>query len=254
MSQLIIDVYGISDAGLVKDVNEDSFVYKVADANGNTAGLFAVADGVGGLDEGDRASQTCIRRINRWWESELTRYSNGEGSIDVSGLKEAIMDSNDRILRSSDDRGQRSGTTLTMLATLNNSAVIAHVGDSRCYRLRKGLIWRFNRMTEDHSCERTRIVDGVPTVKTLLTDCIGFKQDFRLDISEVDINEGDIMMLCSDGIYKTQGDPIIEARIRHSRKDRDMRSVCEDLVEGAKRNKETDNISVIALSVSSYNG
>ena len=73
MSRLILDVYGISDVGIRKEVNEDSFVYKVANIDDSVAGLFAVADGVGGLSEGDRASQTCIRRINLWWESELTR-------------------------------------------------------------------------------------------------------------------------------------------------------------------------------------
>ncbi|MCR5804134.1 MAG: protein phosphatase 2C domain-containing protein [Clostridia bacterium] len=249
MSRLILDVYGISDVGIRKDVNEDSFVYKVANIDDSVAGLFAVADGVGGLSEGDRASQTCIRRINLWWESELTRYSGGEGTIDTNSLRESIIDSNSRILKMSADKGVRSGTTLTMLAVFNKRAVIAHVGDSRCYRLRKNILWHFNRMTTDHSCEKTNLVDGVTTVKTVLTDCIGFRQDFRLDISEIDISDGDSFLLCSDGIYKTQDDSVIEECMRRERKA--VKNICEELVNGAKEKKETDNISVIALTVSS---
>ncbi len=249
MSRFNLDAYGISDVGIRKTVNEDSFVYKIADANGNVAGLFAVADGVGGLSEGDKASQTCIRRINLWWESELARYSNGDETIDTNSLRESILDCNSRIMKSSVDKGVRSGTTLTMVATLNRSAVIAHVGDSRCYRLRKNILWHFNRLTTDHSCERTKVVDGVTTVKNVLTDCIGFRQEFRIDISEIELNDGDCLLICSDGIYKTQDDSVIEDCMRRERKN--TRNICEELVNGAKEKMETDNISVIALSVGS---
>ena len=251
MNRLKYDVYGISDVGIKKEINEDSFVYKVADVNDNTAALFAVADGVGGLSEGDRASQTCIKRINLWWESELSRYAAGNTDIDTGSLKEAIIDSNERILKMSYDRGIRSGTTLTMLALLNKTAVIAHVGDSRCYRLRKNILWHFNKLTTDHSCEKTKFVDGVTTVKNVLTDCVGFRQEFRLDMMTFDISDGDYYMLCSDGIYKTQSDSVIEDRIRHGKGD--LKKICEDLVTGAKKNNETDNISVIVAAVSSYN-
>ena len=248
MSHVAIDVFGISDVGLTKEVNEDSFVYKIAEVNGKTAGLFAVADGVGGLSDGEWASKTCIKRINLWWESELSRYSKGEETIDTKSLREAIIDSNNRILKVSSDKGIRSGTTLTMLAIIDDRAVIAHVGDSRCYRLRKNLLWRLSRLTVDHSCERSKTVDGVTTVKNVLTDCVGYRQDFRIDIFEIDMNDGDRFMLCSDGIYKTQDDSVLEENMRRDRKN--LNNLCQCLVEGAKNNKERDNISVIALSVS----
>ena len=251
MSSLIaLDVYGISDIGTHKQVNEDSFVYKVADVGGLSVGLFAVADGVGGVSNGDWASRTCIGRINRWWENELKRYSGSSDTIDSVGLKEAIIDVNSLIKTDSEKRGIKSGTTLTMIATYDSKAVIAHVGDTRCYRFRKSFLsFDMEQLTSDHICKANSEVNGVNVVKTLLTDCVGYRKEFRTDIIELQLNPGDMYMLCSDGIYKKQSDTDIMGIVKRNRKD--IESVCKTLVDEAKARGEKDNISVIAITVDS---
>ena len=241
------DVFGITDVGTVKKVNEDSFVYKVADINSNIAGLFVVADGVGGLSDGQKASRICVSKINQWWENEIKNYANMAARIDIEGLRNAIIDSNKRIKIDSERNEKRSGTTLTMLVTLNDKAVLAHVGDSRCYRYHKSISWNLDQISSDHSCEVVKERNGIKELKTVLTDCIGYRESFRLDIMEFVMNNGDHYMLCSDGIYKTQSDHEIERAFKQN-KGR-LEDLCKTLVEGAKRNNETDNISIIVFSV-----
>ena len=249
-SYIALDVYGISDIGTHKQVNEDSFVYKVANIGGLCVGLFAVADGVGGLSNGDWASRTCIGRINRWWENELSRYSGSSDTIDSVGLKNAIIDANSLIRSESEKRRIKSGTTLTMIATYDNKAVIAHVGDTRCYRFRKSFLsFDSEQLTTDHICKASSESGGVNVVKTLLTDCVGYRKEFRIDMIDLELNPGDLYMLCSDGIYKKQSDSDIANCVKRNRKD--IETLCKSLVNDAKAKGEKDNISVIALTVDS---
>lgn len=247
LRETIFDVYGLSDAGVYKSINEDSFVYKVANVAGNTAGVFAVADGVGGLAHGEWASRLCIGKLNAWWESELLRYSVGENTINVDGLISVIRETNSQIINEAKQRSERSGTTLTLVCSLNNLAVMAHVGDSRCYKIKKGIFSHIEQLTSDHSCEMEVLRNGTKRRKSVLTDCVGYKEDFRLDIRNIEFKNGDHYILCSDGIYKTQNNRTIEVILK--KRNKDLKSICEALVNGAKVNGEQDNISVIVFGV-----
>lgn len=246
-SQYEILVYGISDAGAVRTINEDSFVYKVEAAGDDRVGVFAVADGIGGLDQGEVASSIAISNINRWWDYTFKAHYN-EPSYLLYSLVENFRETNNDLLGRVGMENSKMGTTMSVLVIYRGQYFIVHVGDSRIYRIRNSLLGtRIQQLTKDHSTTVNREKGGRMIAKSVLTNALGNKQQFEYYTEMEQIRRQDMFLLCSDGVFKTQSQDAIN-RIANQYKN-DLEGFCHTLVRQAIDNGETDNITAIALKI-----
>ena len=235
-----------SDVGCHRKNNEDRIFYVCPfDVNIlNQKGLLAiVADGMGGHQAGEIASQMAIDEINKCYFQE--RSSVG------MALKNAFYTANETIYSASLARSNLAGmgTTGTGLAIIENQLWFAHVGDSRLYRVRKGDI---ELLTEDHTLVRKWVVAGLINEeqarchpkKNMITRSLGVKPTVDVDIDgprQVEI--GDCYILCSDGLYDLVNDDEIEMVVTELPIDQ----IPNHLIALAKERGGFDNISVIAV-------
>lgn len=247
MKKIRFEVAGISDVGIVKDVNEDSLIYKVADRGNGFAGIFAIADGVGNLQKGELASSITVTEIIEWWEKDFMNHSE-----DLEYLKKtlynAVESANHKLVNLEVTNQLKTASTLSVMFLYDDNCIIYNVGDSRVYRYTHGFMkTKMEQITEDHSCEIEREVNGAMVRKSVLTEYIGKKSNLSILRKEHRAMAGNIYIVCSDGIYKTMSND--EIRDIVDRNKNDMKMVCSELVNKAKDNSETDNISVIAVKV-----
>ncbi|MFM8305472.1 MAG: Stp1/IreP family PP2C-type Ser/Thr phosphatase, partial [Actinomycetota bacterium] len=198
-----------SDVGRIRRGNEDAFL--VVDE----LRLVAVADGMGGHQAGEVASATAIAALR----DELER---GE-PIDA-----AITAANDAVFTqaATDESLRGMGTTITAGTLRDRTLVIGHVGDSRAYLLRSG---ELRQLTTDHSVIAELIASGelteaearVDPRRSMITRALGIDAQVVVDVLEVDLEDGDRLLLCSDGLTTMVGDPAI-AEILGGTDDRDQ--------------------------------
>lgn len=235
MKNIQFKVSCISDKGQVKEKNEDAFVCSVRKTGKFDSGVFAVADGVGGLYGGEIASSIAAEKIERWWDENFTIIKENIFPI-ISELFHQI--NKDICLLS-----KKSATTLSVLLIKEHRFYIVHIGDSRIYRFDK----RLEMLTIDHSIMMNKRVDGKTVRKTFLTECLGNKMQINCFKAEGIIKEDDIFLLCSDGICKRVHDKLIQKIVKKNR--RNMDKVCKGLLDEALKKGETDNITVIAVKI-----
>lgn len=224
-----------TDVGLVRSVNEDD--YLIGD------GVFAVADGLGGHEAGEIASQMAIRMLKEFKPPE-----NGDPA---GALAEALEGINRAVYKRSvaDPSCEGMGTTLTVLLITGDTAYIGHVGDSRAYLVRDG---RLHRLTEDHSIVGELIRMGMLSEpearahpqRNLLTRAIGTQPDVEIEVGYCKLGPGDRFLLCTDGLTGAVDDGEI---LRVMASAQDPRSAVDQLVELAMRGGGHDNITAVAV-------
>ena len=246
MKKLKLCVSGITDVGAIKNVNQDSFVYKVVDAGECFAGIFAVADGVGGLEKGEVASSMAISNINRWWENEFKNHYHDQEYL-IRTLIDCFKNTNTEIINMAKRNEIKAATTLTVLFIYKNNYFIVHIGDSRIYKINGLFNRKIDQITQDHSCIIDKQINGRTIKKSVLTECLGNKEQCNHFCAMSPIKKNDIFIVCSDGIYKTMADNKILDLINQNKNN--IQNVCQSLVDTVKLNGETDNISVIAIKV-----
>jgi protein phosphatase len=228
-------VAGVTDVGRLRDGNEDSFVVD------ERLPLFAVADGMGGHRGGEVASATAIEALR-------AAFAGGRA------INDAVKAANVAVIEkaSNDPDLAGMGTTMTATTPVGGSALlIAHVGDSRAYRLRDGAI---ERLTEDHSLVEELVREGRLTEeqaeshpqRAIITRALGVDEDVAVDLYTVDVNAGDRILLCSDGLTTMLRDREIEGI---ARQEPDPRLAANRLVEAANEAGGEDNITVVVLDV-----
>jgi len=230
----------LSDIGHVRKQNEDRMI---AD---QTAGLFGVADGVGGLPGGAQAAQQAMDVIAR----AVLEVPAGT----VPDLTAIIRQANDAVseLGRTINPIHGIGTTLTIGCLRGSHLQIGHVGDSRCYAWRAG---QSTRLTEDHSVEnearlkraRGETVFYHPSQRQALTRCIGQPPPLEIDLIERPLEAGDRYVFCTDGITRLVSDQELGEALAASWND-PARSV-RDIVERALRRGGPDNASAVLLVV-----
>ena len=235
-----------SDVGCRRKKNEDSIFYvcPVDEDILNQKGLLAiVADGMGGHQAGEIASQMAVDEINK-------RYYQKRSSVDVA-LENAFHTANETIYSASLTRSDLAGmgTTGTGLAIIENQLWFAHVGDSRLYRVRKGTI---ELLTEDHTLVREWVVAGLINEeearrhprKNIITRSLGTHPTVNVDIKgPLKVEAGDRYILCSDGLYELVKSDEIERALRAL----PIEQIPEQLIALAKERGGFDNISVIVV-------
>lgn len=221
-----------TDVGVVREQNEDSYLA--------SSPLFAVADGMGGHQGGEVASRLVLERVE-----ELHRDG------DRPDLAETVHDANRRVLeRAADDSAlQGMGTTLTLLRMEDTGFRLAHVGDSRAYRLRDD---ELEMLTEDHTLVNRMVREGKLTEdearihphRSILTRALGVESDLQVDLAVFDVEAGDRILLCSDGLTGVVGDDRIEQVLRD---EEDPQAAADTLVQEAIEGGGPDNVTVVIL-------
>lgn len=248
-----IEMAACSDPGRVRSNNEDSVLANAP------LGLAVLADGMGGYNAGEVASGMATAVLG----SELMHAfgARSPGDIGASGetwAKEALRDviarTNAAIHQAANTNPKYAsmGTTLVAVQFFDNRLTVAHVGDSRLYRLRDG---KLMRMTRDHSLLQEQIDSGLLTPeqarfsqnKNLVTRALGVDTTVNIDVSEHAVRLDDIYLLCSDGLNDMVEDEGIEMAL--VRLAGNLSYCATQLVQMANENGGRDNVSVVLAKV-----
>jgi serine/threonine protein phosphatase PrpC len=254
-SQYKLEVINVSDVGCKRPHNEDST------ASNEALGVLVLADGMGGYKAGEVASAIAVTGIYNDIKSGL-KNSKLKGVDEASGLdkhsvliKSAVNRANSSIYNTAqtDEQCKGMGTTVVTAITYNDRISIAHVGDSRLYRVRGK---DFTQITKDHSLVQELIDRGLfspeeaeqNAPKNLVTRALGIDAKVEIDVIEDELAEGDIYLLCSDGLTDMVKDE--EIHLTLSKYSANLALAADKLVEIAKNYGGKDNISVILARVS----
>ncbi len=245
-------VFGLTDIGRRRESNQDQLLVD------DVAGIYAVADGMGGHAAGEVASQIAIEALADAMGGGSWRPRSASREEIVSKLRSAFEEGNRRICESVVSRGEwrGMGTTIVALVAAGDRALIGHVGDSRAYLLRDG---KLHRLTEDHSWVSEQVRLGLLTdeeahrhpMRNIITRALGNREELEVDVTEESLRDGDIFMLCSDGLSSMLSDDEILGTLRENRQDPE--TACRALVEQANERGGDDNITVVIMSNSTAN-
>jgi serine/threonine protein phosphatase PrpC len=240
---------GRSEVGRVRSANQDAFT--VIDQYG----IWAVADGMGGHMGGDIAAQTAIRTVESQAAS-LSEALRGGHTPPTEVLMELIGRAHETILdrTRSQPKLKGMGTTIVLLAIVpapDPVAYLAHVGDSRAYRLRSGSL---TPLTKDHSLIEKYLERGILTPLTakthperhVLTSALGIPASATPTIAAFPIQEDDLVLLCSDGLTKMLQDDHIQRILAQS--EPDLTHLCNRLVTEALERGGEDNVTVVVVA------
>lgn len=237
--------FSITDIGENRRVNQD-YVFCEVEAIGNLPNLFIVADGMGGHNAGDYASRFCVEFF-----TEYIRNSDIESPITL--IEEAIKVTNDKLYEKSKQQTdyEGMGTTFVVATICGNEMYVANIGDSRLYVIDKEI----RQITEDHSLVQAMVKTGelnrdeakVHPNKNIITRALGTNEKAQPDYFEIELVDGDIVMMCSDGLTNMLNDEIIEQIIRGNAED--PKTATETLVNQANQHGGKDNITVIIVKV-----
>jgi protein phosphatase len=231
----------VTDRGRKRPSNEDAYGFSVE------AGVYVVCDGMGGAAAGEIASAVAVDEILR-----LLKQRNPENQIPLQdAAQDAICAANDAIY-SKAQRNQRlngMGTTLVVLAAREQHVWVMNIGDSRCYRLRRG---KLEQVTRDHSLveEQVRLGRMTPRealhspLKNVITRALGTQSQVTPDIFEFEAEVGDLFLLCSDGLTRELSDQTIGDVLNH---DLPLETLSSQLVEAAKKAGGHDNITCLLV-------
>ena len=245
-----------TDTGLVRSHNEDSVALSPAH------GLAILADGMGGYQAGEIASGIATGILRESLEDRLQNFGwtlrPNRSRYLQQMVVESIEHANIAIYEAARSELQYGGmgTTLVMALFHNDKAIIAHVGDSRAYRLRQGEV---DLITRDHSLLQEQIDAGLidpewarfAPNRNLVTRAVGVNYGVEVEIQEQQTEAGDVYLLCSDGLSDMLSTQEISEIL--ARPDSDLEATCGALIQRANDNGGRDNISVILIKVESRN-
>lgn len=246
-----IVAYGKTDKGNVRQNNEDFFCVE------DMAGLYAVADGMGGHAAGEIASKIAIDTLRNYInnpqnEGILTTKDCSGYSTETNNICKAVKLANKAVHDAANSAPELYGMGTTIAATLirGDRLGIAHAGDSRVYLVRGNSI---EQLTDDHSLAReiesNFLKDEVGeelNIRNIITRSLGANPDIEVAINELTLITGDILILCTDGLTTMVSDNIILSTVTSTNS---PHKACERFIDMAKENGGRDNITVVVLYV-----
>jgi protein phosphatase len=249
----MIQSFGNTHVGLLRRINQDRFVID------EEAGLYVVADGMGGSLAGEVASQMTVEVVQRFVretgrgpEQEWPFGFDPQQSLNVNRIGNAVKLANQRVFREADGRADWSGMGTTVVAALvdGDRISLASAGDSRAYRVRGR---ELEQLTTDDSWVQTAVMEGVLTseeartypMRNILTKAVGGQESIELELSEQVLEHGDVYLLCSDGLHGMVTDRDILGVVLAAADDLDR--AARDLIAAANERGGRDNITAILL-------
>jgi len=238
-----VEACGLSDVGRSRDLNEDCYAVDKA------RGVFVVADGMGGHQHGEVASRLAVDVI---LETLSQPAAPAEGPLTL--LPQAIRTAHRRVFEATigNENLAGMGTTVVALAVSDGQATIAHVGDSRAYRYRQGLL---ERLTQDHSWVGEQVSAGLLSpqqarlhpLKNVITRALGGRDGLEVEVGQWELVADDLFLLCSDGLTGMLGDDEIGDCLSGAAS---LEQAGETLVRRANEHGGLDNITVVLVRLS----
>lgn len=243
---------GATHVGMKRDHNEDNLLL-LPEQN-----LFIVADGMGGHSSGEVASKIAVDTLKSFfedtvdddvtWPFKIDRAVSYDHNRMAAGVK--LANRNIFEASQSDARYKGMGTTCVGMVWVDGKAIVGHVGDSRCYRIRGD---ELKQVTEDHSLlnDYKKIQALTPEeeaafqYKNIIVRALGMKEAVVVDIAEEEAQEGDILLLCSDGLSGEVTDPAMLDLVNKYKDDLD--GGVQALIKTACDNGGKDNVTVILV-------
>lgn len=236
--------FSITDIGERRRINQD-YVYCSEDAIGQLPNLFIVADGMGGHNAGDYASRFCVEFFKQ-------RIEECNLSSPIASIEAALKETNEILRNKAEEQSELEGmgTTFVVATIFDKEMYVANVGDSRLYVIGQTI----KQVTEDHSLVEAMVKTGeldrcearVHPNKNIITRAIGANISVEPDFFEVNLEEGDTVLMCSDGLTNMLEDEKIERIIRENT---DPEKAAETLVKCANENGGKDNIAIVIIKV-----
>lgn len=266
---LSVRSFGLTDAGKVRATNEDQFLVAVLlkalhveqtsipqrrmQPSQDRSHLFVVADGMGGHAGGEQASAMAINSVESYvlgafkW---FAQFRDPDQDQVLADFQTALSEANARVLAEAKDwpelRGM--GTTLTLAYSLNDVLFVAHVGDSRCYLRRQGIL---DRLTHDHTLVEEMVRNGTVAIEDaanhrlrhVITNAVGGSSaNLKVEVHKLLLEGGDRLLLCSDGVTGMLSDDEINQILHAADKSEEA---CRELVARANEAGGRDNITVV---------
>lgn len=234
----MIEAFGISHVGMVRSINEDSFVVD------EEAGLYVVADGMGGAQAGETASHIAVQT--------LAEAMNGEArSPSADDLATAIRNANLNIRQEAEAHPEFSGmgTTVVAAALHEHSMVVANVGDSRAYLHTGGELYC---VTTDHTWVN-EVGRGLGLTdeqirthpyRNVLTKAVGAEDQVQVDVQEITFQPGDTLLMCSDGLHNVAGEQALLNALEGAGT---LEQKCQVLIDAALEHGGPDNVTVVLI-------
>ena len=229
-------VFAMTDIGRVRPINEDAYYLPGEDER-----FCAVADGMGGHNAGEVASAMAVE--------EFARQMRDVENITCEAMRAAVLRANDAVFRRAGENAAMSGmgTTFSALAIQDDTAYLAHVGDSRIYLVRRGTIIQ---LTLDHTLVEEMVLMGKLTVRearvhpkrNIITRALGTEQKVEVDVMQVALRQGDVFFLCSDGLSNNVEEREILGAVQSAD---DWQEKLRRLVGNALENGGQDNITAM---------
>lgn len=246
---------GLTDVGLQREHNEDSFVVV------QQHDLFVVADGMGGHQAGDVASSMATKAFVEFFDTITSEEVTWPFAFDPSlsdeenRLLTGVRLGNRRITelgkRSMDHQGMGTTVVAALFSRTRGKLYVAHVGDSRAYRIRDG---RIEQITRDHSLVNDYLA-AMPDMsaeqrselpKNVITRALGMQEQVQIDLGEFDALTGDLFLLCSDGLSgMLEDDELCEI----AQSSLDLPTSCRRLVDAANEHGGEDNVTAVLVRV-----
>jgi protein phosphatase len=250
-----LEVAGRSDVGRVRTSNEDCVGYD------QRLGIFVVCDGMGGHAAGEVASQLAVETVLAYFRDQEPLAADAtlaDAPIGARLLADAVNKANESILEYADQHQATSGmgTTLVAARFAEGKFSIAHVGDSRIYLFREG---KLLQLTEDHSFVMEQVRRGILTLdeakqsaaQHIITRALGTGDDTPPDLAEFPAQDGDILLLTTDGILRHVTDDEIQAILAQIPS---LPKACETLIDAANDEGGEDNATCLLIRVRNMNG
>lgn len=235
-----------SDKGAVRSNNEDACFVLLPDK------VYVIADGVGGGNSGEIASRTAVNEVANYVVEHPISLMTNKYAI-VNYIQAAVDNANTKVFNMARNYSENTGMATTLIVTYitDGKAYIANIGDSRVYLYRSG---QLVQVTEDHTYLNTLVKAGILTKeqasmddrKNVITKALGAEKTCEPDFFNVDIQAGDVFIVCTDGLYNEVSQ---EEMIEMIREKGTMSDLVERLIQRANENGGNDNITAITLKV-----
>jgi protein phosphatase len=259
---------GLTDPGRMRERNEDQFLISSFSQaltvqqtsirqpglhlGGPQGHLFVVADGVGGCVGGARASDLAVRTVEQFLLNSLhwcLRFADGPDPV-LQGLRQALAQADSKLFQEAQRQPELHGmgTTLTLAAACGADLYLAHAGDSRCYLLRRDVLYQ---LTRDHTLTDALVRRGSlsaeeaanHSMRHVIVNVVGGNQaGVDAEVHHIVLNTGDVLLLCSDGLTEMMSDDEISQVLRS---DTDTERCCRRLVDRANELGGRDNVTVV---------
>jgi len=245
---LRLEVAGRSDVGRVRAANEDHFGYD------QRLGIFVVCDGMGGHAAGEIASEIAVDTVLAYFRDHDPKVESNafldDAPVGARLLAEAVKKANDAILSYAEEHKNTSGMGTTLVAARFADGIfsIANVGDSRIYLFREGQLMQ---ITEDHSLVMEQVRRGMITLEeaehfemqNVIVRALGSEDSVEPDLADLNLEENDTLLLCSDGLSRYVKDAAMLELITG----KSVEDACDALIEAAKAGGSDDNITCLLI-------